>query len=75
MGHSKSSSKREVWDIPGDPGLRLHAPNAGGPGLIPGQGTRSRMPQLRVHMPQLKDPATKRSRILQLRPWCSQINK
>ncbi|TEA34999.1 hypothetical protein DBR06_SOUSAS9710073, partial [Sousa chinensis] len=34
--------------------LRLHAPNAGGPGLIPGQGTRSRMPQPRVHMPQLK---------------------
>ena len=28
----------------------LHAPNAGGPGLIPGQGTRS-------HMPQLQDPA------------------
>ena len=23
--------------------LRLHAPNAGGPGLIPGQGTRSHM--------------------------------
>ena len=28
--------------------LRFHAPNAGGPGLIPGQGTRSHMPQLRV---------------------------
>ena len=28
--------------------LRLHAPNAGGPGLIPSRGTRSRMPQLRV---------------------------
>ena len=27
--------------------LRLQAPNAGGLGLIPGQGTRSRMPQLR----------------------------
>ena len=27
--------------------LRLHAPNAGGPGSIPGQGTRSHMPQLR----------------------------
>ena len=27
--------------------LRLHAPNAGGTGLIPGQGTRSHMPQLR----------------------------
>ena len=33
---------------------RLHAPNAGGLGLIPGQGTRSHMPQLRVHMLQLK---------------------
>ncbi|TEA30083.1 hypothetical protein DBR06_SOUSAS18210011, partial [Sousa chinensis] len=34
--------------------LRLCAPNAGGPGLIPGQGTRSHMPQLRVCMPQLR---------------------
>ncbi|TEA40834.1 hypothetical protein DBR06_SOUSAS19710043, partial [Sousa chinensis] len=34
--------------------LRLHAPNAGGLGSIPGQGTRSPMPQLRVHMLQLK---------------------
>ncbi|TEA39938.1 hypothetical protein DBR06_SOUSAS10310031, partial [Sousa chinensis] len=34
--------------------LRLHAPNAGGPGSIPGQGTRSHMPQLRVCMTQLK---------------------
>ncbi|TEA30366.1 hypothetical protein DBR06_SOUSAS27510003, partial [Sousa chinensis] len=42
--------------------LRLCAPNAGGPGLIPGQGARSHMPQLRVHMPQLKIPhaATKK---------------
>ena len=42
-------------DFPGDPALaRLRAPKAGGPGLIPGQGTRSHMLQLRVHMPQLK---------------------
>ena len=27
--------------------LRLHGPKAGGPGLIPGQGTRSHMPQLK----------------------------
>ena len=27
--------------------LKLHAPNAGGPGSIPGQGTRSHMLQLR----------------------------
>ena len=37
--------------------LRLCSPNTGGPASIPGQGTRSRMPQLRAHMPQ----ATKRS--------------
>ena len=36
--------------------LRLHAPNAGGPGSIPGQGTKSHMLQLRVRMPQLKVP-------------------
>ncbi|TEA36264.1 hypothetical protein DBR06_SOUSAS18910032, partial [Sousa chinensis] len=36
--------------------LRLCAPNAGGPGSIPGQGTISHMPQLRVCMPQLKIP-------------------
>ena len=45
--------------------LRLRAPNAGGPGSIPGQGTRSHMPQLKIPhaatkkrfcMLQLKDP-------------------
>ncbi|TEA35059.1 hypothetical protein DBR06_SOUSAS33710015, partial [Sousa chinensis] len=34
--------------------LGRHAPNAGGPGSVPGQGTRSHMPQLRVPMPQLR---------------------
>ena len=28
--------------------LRLHTPNAGGPGSIPGQGTRSHMQQLKI---------------------------
>ena len=28
--------------------LRLCTPNAGGPGSIPGQGTRSHMPQLKI---------------------------
>ncbi|TEA32356.1 hypothetical protein DBR06_SOUSAS5210050, partial [Sousa chinensis] len=32
------------------------APNAGGPGSIPGQGTRSHIPQLRVCTPHLKIP-------------------
>ncbi|TEA32997.1 hypothetical protein DBR06_SOUSAS7410054, partial [Sousa chinensis] len=36
--------------------LRFCAPNAGGPGSIPGQGTRSCMPQLGAYMPQQKIP-------------------
>ena len=36
--------------------LRLQAPKAGGLSSIPDQGTRFRMPQLRVCMPQLKIP-------------------
>ena len=32
--------------------LKLQASNAGGPGSIPGQGTKSHMLQLRVHKPQ-----------------------
>ena len=36
--------------------LRLHTPKAGGLGSVPGLGTRSYMPQRRVHMPQLKIP-------------------
>ena len=34
----------------------FHVPKEGGPGSIPGQGIRSHIPQLRVHMPQLKIP-------------------
>ena len=30
--------------------LRLHAPNAGGLGSIPGQGSRSHMLKIRVHI-------------------------
>ena len=37
--------------------LRLHAPNAGGLGLIPGQETRSRMLQLKIlGATMIKDP-------------------
>ena len=37
--------------------LRLLTLNVGDPDSIPGQGTRSHMKQLRVHMPQLKTPS------------------
>ena len=39
--------------------LRLHTPNTGGLGSIPGQGTRSHVPQLRVRGPQLRSSAVK----------------
>ncbi|TEA31623.1 hypothetical protein DBR06_SOUSAS7710062, partial [Sousa chinensis] len=35
--------------------LRLCAPNAGGPGSIPSQGTRSCMPQLKIPHTTTKD--------------------
>ena len=35
-----------------------------GPGSIPGQGSRSHLPQLRVHMPQLQIPQAGIKRIL-----------
>ena len=41
-------------DFPGGPVAKPPHSNAGGPGSTPGQGTRSHMLQLRVHMPQLK---------------------
>ena len=49
--------------------LRFRAPSVVDPGCIPGQGTRSHMPQLRVHMLQLK--------ILhaETKTWHSQKNK
>ena len=39
--------------------LRLHAPNAGGPGLIPHRETRSHMLQIRAHVWQLKPSAAR----------------
>ena len=50
--------------------LRLQAPTAGNLGLIPSQGTRSHMPQLRICIPQLK-----RSQVLQLRPTAAKREK
>ena len=62
--------------------LRLHAPSAGGLGLIPGQGTRSHTPQLRVQMlhaatkNEILNAAIRRHCMLQLRPGAAKyINK
>ena len=37
----------QTWGSPGGPVARLYAPNAGGLGSIPGQGTGSHILQLR----------------------------
>ena len=52
-------------------GLRLHTPNAGGLGSIPGQGTRSHRLQLQIPLTttEIKDPTC------HTMARCSQINK
>ena len=58
-------------DFSGGPVVTICTPNAGGWGLILGQGTRSHVPQLKILHATTKneDPcATTKS-------WCSQINK
>ena len=51
--------------------LRLCSPSAGGPGLIPGQGTRSHMLKLRVEL--LCHIGDRRSQVLQLRSDISSV--
>ena len=46
--------KKASRGFPGGPVARLHAPNVGGPGLIPGRGTRSHMSQLRLSAAKFK---------------------
>ena len=54
-------------DFPGGPVAKTPPSNAGGPGLIPGQGTRSHVPQLKILR-----AATKRSRVRQINPvYCN----
>ena len=45
-------------------GLRLHAPNAGGLGSSPGQGTRACMPKLRSSIKKKKERNTQEGKIL-----------
>ena len=49
--------------------LRLHTPNAGGPGSIPSQATRLHMLQLKVLHTTVKIPHTA------TKTWCSQVSK
>ena len=46
-------------------------PNAGGPGVIPGQGTRSSMPQVRLEMLKLKIPHATTKMLCHNNPACA----
>ena len=51
--------------------LRCHTPSAGGPGSIPGQGSRFHMQQLSVCMPQLKILLSQINKYLNFKKeWC-----
>ena len=49
----EESMNRDVYEQVAQ-GLRLHVPSAGSLGSIPGQATRSHMPQLKARMPRLE---------------------
>ena len=65
----KRNKKQRLKGLPWWSSGQDCAPNVGGPGSIPGQGTRPHMPQLRVCMPQLKIPS------VTTKTQHSQINK
>ena len=67
LGRMSSLFKRlkdQYRNFPGGPVAKNHTPNAEDPGLIPGQGTRSHRPQLRL---KILSASTK--------TWGSQINE
>ena len=52
--------KNELQGFPGGPVAKIQSPpKAGGPHLIPGQGTRSHMQQLNSWVPQLRPGTVK----------------
>ena len=56
-------------DFPGCPVVKICAPNAGGRGLILGQGTRSHVPQLKI----LHTTTKNEDHYATTKIWCSQI--
>ena len=72
-------SKIYRGNFPGGPGATTLCSQCRGPGLIPGQGTRSHIWQLRVQTPQIKDPAYynwgQRSHVPRQRPKAAKENR
>ena len=63
--------KLDFGDFPGGPVAKTPCSQRRGPGSIPGQGTRSCVPQLRAHMP----PRWSKILPAATKTWCSQINE
>ena len=60
-----------MGDFPEGPVAKTLVPNAGGPGVIPGQGTRSSMPQVRLEMLKLKIPHATTKMLCHNNPACA----
>ena len=65
--HKEFCIKKKNRDFTVVQGLRLHALNAGGPGSISGQETRSHMPQLKILRATMKieDPVYRNQDLVQ----------
>ena len=57
--YQSEKQHHQHWDFPGGPVAKIPSSQGGGPGSIPGRGTRSHMPQLRVHMLQRRHNTAK----------------
>ena len=69
---TQSAFKRCAF--PGGPVAKTPAPNAGGCGLIPGQGTRSHIPQLEISCATMKGCWTQINKILKKKKKTSMVS-
>ena len=58
----KFSQVRDFPRVGRSPVAKIHTPNPSGPGLNPGQETRSHMPQQSYHKPQLRPSVAKKKK-------------
>ena len=80
LRHGNNNGNEHIikWTSQAVQWLRLRAPNAGGPGFIPGRGTRSHMLQLRPSAAKKKKKKTSLSHLCQLKGfvlWCEPLKK
>ena len=69
-------SKHELQGLPWDSRAKTPSSNAGGSGSMPGQGSRSHIPQLRIHTSRLNiQSASAKTQHSQIDKWAIKKNK